>query len=118
MEIAGLQPGPIQHETLSDTLVRRIIAIHDFVNDVLPAPLEKRIDDFRRDLNPEREIQVWERIVGAYRELTSDDDLDLASKREALSALIELTMLEPAEQLRQCREFPEPDSTGGTGPNL
>ena len=62
-----LQRGPIQHAALPDALVERIKNFKAVLIEVEPAPLDETIEDFRRDLHPEREINVWERVAEAYQ---------------------------------------------------
>ena len=72
------------------------------INDVLPTLLDERIADFRRDTHPEREIEIWERIVSAHHELTQERQFVTTSKREILSVLVGLTMgIEPDDLLHQ-----------------
>lgn len=98
----NLKLGPIRHEQLPDALIQRIKVIHDALREVLSVSLEERIDDFRRDLYPEREVEVWELIVAAYKDITSQHGVRLSEKRQILSALVALTMgMEPAVIVEQ-----------------
>ena len=67
MEIDGhlIKPGTIRNETLPDSLLRRIRAVHRAIKGVYNLPLEQMEINFMRDANPEREIVVWEHIVTA-----------------------------------------------------
>ena len=96
-----MSPGPVRHETLSEPLVARIAAIHEAVDDVFPEPLEQRVEDFRRDADPEREVVIWEGIVAAYRDLETANELGDVRKRDAISVLLGLTMLGAGELLEQ-----------------
>src|SRR4051812_46034993 len=62
-----IQPGPIRHEALTENQLARIRALHATFAEVDPNPLEKWIDDFKRDADPDRELAVWERMARAYR---------------------------------------------------
>jgi len=74
--------------TLPQSLLRRIQIIHYSINDVFPYSLEERTNDFRHDMHPEREIQVWESIVSTYLRMTGNKNLELEQKREVLETLL------------------------------
>lgn len=83
-----LIPNPIQHATLPTDLLIRIQNIHHIINEVFPYPLSERINDFRCDRHPDREVAVWEKIASAYLKLTTDRELDLEQKKEIFTALL------------------------------
>jgi hypothetical protein len=91
----SLTVGLVGHEQLPPELLDRITAIHevasDVASDVLPRPLGQWIDDFRRDIDPEREVIVWEQIAAAYKDMTQGANAELSRRRQAMSALIMLT---------------------------
>lgn len=58
-----IQLGPPDRSKLTDDQVARIRAFKDTLGDLDPSSLEDTLDNFSRDLRPEREIQVWERIA-------------------------------------------------------
>ena len=62
-----LRPTPIRHKTLPDKLVERIKKYHTILAEVDPAPPETLIDDFRKDMHPEREVAIWEGIADKYQ---------------------------------------------------
>ena len=66
LALSELTPGPIRHETLDAGLLARIAAIHEALHDVLPGTLAEWVDDFRRDMHPEIEVEIWEQIVANY----------------------------------------------------
>lgn len=62
----SIQPGPIQRDALSDNQMDRIRALQSLFVEVDGQPLEKWVDDFKRDADPDRELRVWERMAKAY----------------------------------------------------
>jgi len=50
-------------------------------------PLEKTINNFRRDLHPWDEVIYWERLAAAYLDLTADKNFSLEKPKDILSAL-------------------------------
>jgi hypothetical protein len=63
-----LAPGPIRHETLTPDQMKRLTVLQKTFGDVDPTPLEKWVDDFKRDLHPDREIAIYESMAQAYTE--------------------------------------------------
>jgi hypothetical protein len=62
-----IQPGPIRHEKLSEKQMERIRTLQATFVEVDGHPLDKWVDDFKRDQDPDREIRIWERMAKAYR---------------------------------------------------
>jgi hypothetical protein len=56
--------------------------------EVDPSSHEVWIDGFKRDLNPEREIAIWEAMAAAYQTFTNRHTLDLACRKEAFGLLL------------------------------
>jgi hypothetical protein len=63
---ATLAPGPIRHEALTPDQMRRIAVLQKTFGDVDPTPIEKWVDDFKRDRDPDREIAIYEAMAQAY----------------------------------------------------
>ena len=70
VHIDHMEAGPILHETLPLPLVERIAAIAAALAEVYPQSEEEWIDGFRRETDPEEEVQLWERITAKYDKLT------------------------------------------------
>jgi hypothetical protein len=83
---------PIRHATLPGSLLVRIHIINQIFHEVYPSPLEKTINNFRRDAHPEREVQVWERIAAAYLHLTTEHEFEMEQKQEIFDALFEASL--------------------------
>jgi hypothetical protein len=49
-----LEPSPIRHTKLPPALVARINAVYLALHDVYPSSLADWLEDFQRDLHPER----------------------------------------------------------------
>jgi hypothetical protein len=67
IRVGDLKPGPVRHASLPEKLVERIRAFKGVLDDVETTPLAATIENFQRDLNPEREIVIWECIAATYR---------------------------------------------------
>jgi len=85
---AGIQPGPIRHETLPDALVERIRRLEAIFVEVYPRTHAEWLDGFQRDTVPEREVALWEAMGAAYTNFTRERSLSLDAKQEVLGLLL------------------------------
>ncbi len=85
---ANLKPGPIRHEALSDDQRQRIAAVQKVFAEVDSSPIEKWFEDFRRDVNPGRELSIWEAMAAAYSRYNSDKSLSLEQRKELFGVLL------------------------------
>jgi len=53
------------------------------------SPLQKWIDDFRHDSNPDREIAMFEAVAEAYQTFCSRHSRTLAQKQDVFGLLLE-----------------------------
>jgi hypothetical protein len=78
-----------QHSTLPKDLLQRIRAFKEILAEVDNVTLDEVIDDFKRDLHPEKEVAVWERIANIYQLfLLHNPTGDLAVKHDVFSVLL------------------------------
>lgn len=67
--LRDLKPSAQRHGTLPDGLVVRVRLVHQILGGIMGKNLDEMIDLFRRDLRPQREVEIWERIAAAYQEV-------------------------------------------------
>jgi hypothetical protein len=84
-----LQPGPVQHEAVSQDVIARIMRLHETFKEVDASPLSTWLDNFKRDQNPEREVEIYEAIARAYTGFAAGRQLSLEAKREVYGVLIQ-----------------------------
>ena len=88
-KISDLRPGPIRHEELPPDLVDRIRAFKEVLGDVEPSSLEGTIENFQRDMHPEREVEIWERIARAYKDfITRHAISDFQTRSDVFGVLL------------------------------
>ncbi len=85
---ATLKPGPIRHEELSTEQLRRIGVVQKIFAEVDSTPLEKWIEDFKRDLHPDRELGIWEAMAAAYSRCNADKAFSLPQRKELFGVLL------------------------------
>src|SRR5580698_6907493 len=90
--ISQLKRGPIRHEQLSLSLTARINYLQHTLEEVYSQPIEKWLDEFQRDANPESEVVWWERLTRCYLAYTEPKDLSFKQKQAAFKILFTLGM--------------------------
>jgi hypothetical protein len=90
--ISQLKRGPIRHEQLSFSLTARINYLQQALDQVYSQPIEKWLDEFRRDADPESEVIWWERLTRCYLTYTEPKDLSFKQKQAAFRILFTLGM--------------------------
>ncbi|MBA5865375.1 MAG: hypothetical protein GDA67_01615 [Nitrospira sp. CR1.3] len=63
INLSDINPGPIRHEALSEEDMARLCRLHSRLHPIDGWSLEYRVDLFKRDTNPGREISICERIA-------------------------------------------------------
>jgi hypothetical protein len=83
-----LKPGNIKHEQLTNLQIERIKKVKDVFAEIDNSPLDKWIDDFKRDLNPDRELEVWEGMATAYSKYVNGKNLSLEAKKDVFQVIL------------------------------
>ena len=104
-----IKQGPIRHNTLTDVQTQRITKIKSSLQEVDAMPLEKWIDDFKRDANPDREIDIWEAISLAYLSNTDHANYDIDKKKEVFKVVLMSSMApyDDAKSRMNVKDFSE-----------
>jgi hypothetical protein len=93
--LSEIQIGPIRHPVLPDEFIERIRAFKAILTDVDGASIAQTIDNFKRDVNPESELVIWERIAGTFEAyLSRNPTTDRRIRKEIFSGF--------SESLRVC----------------
>ncbi|UXE60258.1 MAG: toll/interleukin-1 receptor domain-containing protein [Woronichinia naegeliana WA131] len=91
--IADLKIGPIRYHDLDKALLIRIQNLWFAMRQLLDTSLEQWIEGFQRDLRPEKEVVIWERILSALNltmeKLTYNDD---DSKAQAYKIILSFSL--------------------------
>ena len=90
-----LQRGPIQRETLTAEQLQRIAAIRETFVEIDDQTIEQWVDNFKRDLNPDNELAIWERMAKAYSRYCDTHQLDLDIKKEVYKVVLLRSMTSP-----------------------
>lgn len=89
--VTSLQPGPVRN-ALSPEQRKRIEVVQKVLAEVDPSSLEQWLEDFSRDVNPDREIETFEAISAAFSTFTAaNPDLAPSQRAEAYAVLLART---------------------------
>ena len=97
----SLTPGPVRRDSLTEEQTARLRRIHDTFSEVDGFTFEQRLDGFKRDMNPDQEIDVWERMAGAYERFCGTRQLSAEEKKDVYGLLLMRTMTSEEETLRR-----------------
>ena len=100
---ASLKPGPIKHQGLSPKQMERIYKLRDTLAEVEHSPIEKWVDNFKRDANPDKELAVWERIAAGYMRYCSKRPLSIEAKKDVFQLLLLRSMASEQEVLNHVK---------------
>jgi hypothetical protein len=83
-----VRPQPTRQSKLTDKQLARVRKLQTDLVEVDPSSLDKWVEDFEKDRNPEKEIRVWEAMADAYHSYCSQHDLSLAGKKDVINILL------------------------------
>ena len=93
IKISDIDKGPIRHPVLPESFIKRVKAYWQVLTEVEPSILQDAIHDFKYDLNPEKELIIWERIASTYQSyLSHNPTTDLATKKDVFAVLLGASM--------------------------
>ena len=100
---ADLKPNAIQRDQLTEEQLRRTKKLHETFAEVDKSSLETWIDNFKRDMNSDNEIAIWERIAKNYTNYTSQKQLSLEAKDDAFQTLLMCSMSSDEETIKSLK---------------
>jgi hypothetical protein len=88
LSISELELGPIRHAELSAALDERIRRFEPIFAEVYPRTHDEWLDGFKRDLNPEAEIVIWEGMASSFASFVQKYPLSPDARKEAFGLLL------------------------------
>jgi hypothetical protein len=93
IKVSDVEVGPMRHPALPGGFIERIKAFKEILGDTDALSLEKTIDGFKRDTNPESELIIWERIASTFHIfLSHNPTADPTVRQEIYSVLLGASM--------------------------
>jgi len=102
VNINTIKQGPIVHNELSNDQLEKIKKIQTTFSDVYKISLEETITNFKRDINPDNEIEIWLHMVNAYEKFISkDSEITLNKKSEVFKLILMRSMMDEKEAIKE-----------------
>lgn len=89
----------VVHETLTPKQIEKITKIHTIFAEVDENSLEQTINDFKRDINPDNEIEIWMQMANAYKGYLSQNTKNLDEKKEVFKLILSRSMMSTKEAI-------------------
>jgi len=90
-KVSDLKSGPIRHTKLPEGLVNRIVLVHKTFESYLSFSLDETLQNFKRDMHPEREIGVWEKMAAIVVSLERTNKWTSSRVKSAVGPIIQLS---------------------------
>lgn len=96
-----IQVSEVVHDSLTTEQIDKIKTIQSTFAEVYPVSLEETITNFKRDQNPDSEIDIWLQMADAYKKYlsTKQDKLDLNTKKEVYKLILSRSMMSDEEAI-------------------
>jgi len=88
---------------LSPKQMERIYKLRDTLAEVEHSSIEKWIDNFKLDANPDKELAIWERIADGYTRYCSKRLLSIEAKKDVFQLLLLRSMASEQEVLKHIK---------------
>ena len=100
-----IRVNEIIHDSLSKTQIDLITKIQSTFAEVYPVSLEETITDFKRDLDVDREINIWLTMCNAYVSYinSKQSKLALSRKKEAFKLILSRSMMPSDEAIKNSK---------------
>jgi hypothetical protein len=83
--------------------MERIHKLRDTLTEVYHSPVEKWVDNFKRDADPDKELAVWEKIAAGYTRYCSKRPLSIEAKKDVFQLLLLRSMAPEQEVLNHIK---------------
>lgn len=105
IETEKITPGHVVHESLSQLQLQRIKKIHTTFIEVYPISIKETITNFKRDQNPDKEIEVWLAMADAFEKFSSKNRGDqlLGKRKEAFKLILMRSMMSEKEAVKDSK---------------
>jgi hypothetical protein len=83
--------------------MERIHKLRGALAEVYHSPIEKWVDNFKRDADPDKELAVWEKIADSYTRYCSKRLLSIEAKKDVFQLLLLRSMASEKEVLNHIK---------------
>jgi hypothetical protein len=104
MNSKDISVGPVVHDSLSSDQLDKVMRIQKIFAEVYPVSLDETVTNFKRDLNPDKEIQIWLNMAAAYQEFISRNSaIDSSKKQDVFNLLLLRSMMPDEEAIKESK---------------
>ena len=99
-----IQLNEVVQDSLTTAQIDKIKKIHSTFAEVDPISLEETLINFRRDIDPDSEIEIWLQMAEAYQKYlkSKQNKLDLNTKKEVFALILSRSMMSAEEAIANC----------------
>lgn len=96
-----IQLNEVVHDSLTTEQIDKITTIHSTFEEVYQVSLEETITNFKRDQNPDSEIDIWLQMAAAFKKYLSSkqENLELNTKKEVFKLILSRSMMADEEAI-------------------
>jgi len=100
-----IQISSVVHDSLTTIQIDKIKIIQSTFSEVYPVSLEETITNFKRDQNPDSEIDIWLKMAEAYKKYIDfkKGKLDLNTKKEVYKLILSRSMMSDQEAIENSK---------------
>jgi len=84
---------------LPSDFVKRIRTLKSILDEVVPKSFDDWVRGFELDVNPEKELLIWECIALTYGTFVESRTLSVEAKKEAINVMLQCSLGRTAEYL-------------------
>ncbi|MBE8724101.1 hypothetical protein C4F50_04000 [Flavobacterium sp. KB82] len=85
---------------LTSEQIKKIKKIHKTFEEVDKSTLEQTITNFKRDLHPDVEIEIWMQMANAYKGYLRKNKINLEEKKEVFKLILSRSMMSSEEAIK------------------
>tara|TARA_Y100000310_G_scaffold336568_1_gene421485 strand:- start:803 stop:1222 length:420 start_codon:yes stop_codon:yes gene_type:complete len=100
-----LVAAPKKNRKFSEDFIEKTKYLHKVFNEVSPSTLERWLDDFDRDMNPEKELAIWMHMAKTYEEVIKEFPNELNTRKGIFQVLLNASSGMSAEEIAQDERF-------------
>lgn len=89
----NIKVNEVVHDSLTSKQIEKITIIHNIFKEVDQSSLEQTITDFKRDQNPDNEIEIWLQMASAYKGYLNKHRKNLEEKKEVFKLILSRSMM-------------------------
>src|SRR5689334_4789565 len=102
MASKAAESDSVTHDSLSTQRLKEIERIQHVFSEVMSSSLDEAINNFRRDPNAGKEIQVWSKMADAYERFAVNKHFEEQDKKEeAFQLILMRSMMSEGDALRK-----------------